>query len=124
VMRSISVVPEESCPEAMAAGQGAGRVGDLRRARGLSVSWDFSCRVGRCSEEMMRRSLEAGSNRQTGFGGCSVRPCCGRGPTGRGAGIATAAVAGRPSPQHQLRLPSGPSRLIRPIFPFDWQDLW
>jgi len=33
VMRSISVVPDESCPEAMVAERGAARVGDLRRAR-------------------------------------------------------------------------------------------
>ena len=47
VMRSISVVPDESCPEAMVAERGAARVGDLRRARGLSVWWDFSGRVAR-----------------------------------------------------------------------------
>lgn len=40
VMRSISVVPDESCPEAMAAGQGGARAGDLRRATG------FVCLVG------------------------------------------------------------------------------
>jgi len=98
VMRSISVVPDESCPEAMAAGQGAAGVGDLRRARGLSVSWDFSGRVGWCSEEMMQ------------IAGRWIQPPNWIGWPHRGPGP-TAPVLREPSPvaaRSQPRLPSGP----------------
>jgi hypothetical protein len=47
VMRSISVVPEESCPEAMAAGE---EVRGRGRASVRSLATSASFRVGRCRD--------------------------------------------------------------------------